>query len=212
LQIGEYFLKFGVYTVDYGLESRMLIRKPLFAGHLLRSRKIRVQIEQSRPRLYRIAFAWCQDYHVAQDVVQEALEKALKHTDRLKQDAALNVWLYRILNNSWRDYCRRHRDFDEFDDCNTPSTDPGPERHQIELQTVRAVRQAVRELPLGFRQVVALIDLEGCSYMEAAQILDVPVGTIMSRVARARKRLRESLLALPSSSQHDAVPKIRRIK
>jgi RNA polymerase sigma-70 factor (ECF subfamily) len=189
-----------------------LIRKPLFGGHLSRSRKIRVQIEQSRPRLYRIAFAWCQDYHVAQDVVQEALEKALRHADRLKQDAALNVWLYRILNNSWRDYCRRHRDFDEFDDSNAPSCDPGPEQLQIELQTARTVRRAVRELPSGFRQVVTLIDLEGCSYMETATILDVPVGTVMSRLARARKRLRQSLLDQQPITQPDSEAKIRRIK
>jgi RNA polymerase sigma-70 factor (ECF subfamily) len=189
----------------------VLIKNLFLNNRLSRLRRIKVQIEQSRPRLYRIAYAWCQDYHVAEDVVQEALEKSLKYADRLKQDSALNVWLYRILNNSWRDYCRRHKDFDEFD-SNSPSTSPGPQEYQIELETARAVRLAVAELPPGFRQVITLVDLEGCSYKETADILDVPAGTVMSRIARARKRLRQSLLDQRSTDQNHSAPKIRRIK
>lgn len=189
----------------------MLIRNLILAGRLSRTRRIRVQIERSRPRLYRIAYLWCQDYHVAQDLVQDTLEKSLNRVGQLKQEAALNVWLYRILNNSWRDYCRRQKDFDEYDG-NTPSNDLGPEQIQINQQTAKAVRQAVGKLSSGFRQVVTLIDLEGCSYVETANILDVPVGTVMSRIARARKRLQESLSEQRPDFRQHSESKIRRIK
>jgi len=170
-----------------------------------------LQIEQNRPRLYRIAYAWCQDYHVAEDLAQEALEKSLKYADQLKQEGLLNVWQYRILNNCWMDFCRRHRDSEELD-TNSPSTSPGPQEYQIAMETVRVVRLAVADLPPGFRQALTLVDLEGFSYMETAQILDVPVGTVTSRIARARKRLRDILVDTQVLDQQISVPKIRRIK
>ncbi|MFO7484116.1 sigma factor-like helix-turn-helix DNA-binding protein, partial [Oceanibaculum nanhaiense] len=81
-------------------------------------------------------------------------------------------------------------------------------------QVVSGVRAAIGTLPLGQRQVLTLVDLEGCSYIEVANILGVPVGTVMSRLCRARRALKESLLDsdLVSRDSDDQNPRIRRIK
>ena len=176
-----------------------------------RRRRLKTLMGQRHSRLYRIAYAWCHDSHVAKDIVQSALEKSLKNINQLKQDDALDVWLYRILNHCWIDYCRGRREFDDFD-VDTPSSEPGPEARQIELETAKKVRLAVKDLTPGFRQVITLVDLQGCSYIETAGILDIPVGTVMSRVARARNRLRASLAELIMQEQRIKVGKVRRIK
>ena len=102
----------------------------------------------------------------------------------------MKAWLYRILSNCWRDHFRRSRDTVDIDDVvlvekDTPDTEH--DRHQI----ISRVRNAIAQLPMGQRQVISLVDLEGCSYIEVAQILDVPIGTVMSRLSRARKALKE---------------------
>lgn len=143
--------------------------------------------------------------------MQAASEKALKNLHRLKQDDALGVWLYRIMNHCWLDHCRQRKDFVEYD-VNMPSQQAGPESCQIELETAIRIRRAVASLEPGFRQVVTLVDLQGCSYIDTARILDIPVGTVMSRVSRARNRLRESLDELVTQERSASVGKIRRIK
>lgn len=143
--------------------------------------------------------------------MQAASEKALKNMHRLKQDDALSVWLYRIMNHCWIDNCRLHKDLVEYD-VDTPSQEAGPESRQVELETANRVRTAVASLDQGFRQVITLVDLQGCSYIDTARILDIPVGTVMSRVSRARNRLRESLIDLVTQERPASVGKIRRIK
>jgi len=188
-----------------------MIKKALFADLSPRRRRLRKKIGQSHEQLYRIAFAWCHDHHMAEDLVQAASEKALKNMHRLKQDGALSVWLYRIMNHCWLDNCRQRKDFVVYD-VNTPSQEAGPESCQIELETANRVRRAVASLEPGFRQVITLVDLQGCSYIDTARILDIPVGTVMSRVSRSRNRLRESLDELVTRERPASVGKIRRIK
>jgi len=87
-----------------------------------------------------------------------------------------------------------------------------PEHATHEDQIAQRVRRAVAALPLAHCQVVTLVDLEGFSYAAVAQILDIPVGTVMSRLSRGRQALREHLLDVAAKSGIDVAAKVRRIK
>ncbi|TCJ13868.1 RNA polymerase sigma factor [Parasulfuritortus cantonensis] len=164
-----------------------------------------------RPRLYRLAYAWCHDGHLADDLTQEALARAIDRAGQLKDEAAFEGWLFAILNNCWRDHLRRCKDCVDVDDIDEAvlAHDATPERLYASRQTGNRVRDAIARLPVGQRQVLTLVDLEECSYAEVATILAIPVGTVMSRLARARRALRDLLQATASAR---VVPLTRRSK
>jgi RNA polymerase sigma-70 factor (ECF subfamily) len=164
-----------------------------------------------RPRLHRLAFAWCHDAALADDLVQEPLTKALARAGQLKAEGAVASWLIAILNNCWRDHLRRvrgHLCLDEAADWPDLHAQ-GPEDTCSQGQLVTSVREAIARLPLGQREVLTLVDFEESSYAEAAAALGIPVGTVMSRLARARAALREQLLQ--GSAERAPVP-LRRVK
>jgi len=169
---------------------------------------MRKRLEESRPHLYRVAYSWCHDANIADDLAQETLSKALRLHHQLREPEALYAWLFRILNNCWQDYLRKRRETVEFNenDFVHPST---PESLVAQQQKVQQVRSAIAQLPPNQRQVVTLIDLEGFSYTEVAEILELPIGTVMSRLCRARKVLVD--LLVPVDGQRYA-GRIRRIK
>jgi RNA polymerase sigma-70 factor (ECF subfamily) len=176
-----------------------------------RSREARQKLEQHRARLYRIAYAWTHSAALADDLVQETLTKALTKFSQLRDPKASEAWLYSILTNCYRDHFRRSRETEDIDDVELVHENT-PESESSQQQVVRQVRRAMARLPEGQRQVVSLVDLEGFSYIEVAEILSVPIGTVMSRLCRARAALKEQLL---SEMQKQAVAmesKIRRIK
>ena len=146
-----------------------------------------------RGNLYRIAYSWCHNPALSDDLVQETLAKALKNSGQLRDPKTVKAWLYRILSNSWRDHFRRSKDTVDVDDVILIESDT-PETNHDRQQVIDRVRSAIAGLPMGQRQVITLVDLEGCTYIEVAQILDVPIGTVMSRLSRARKALKERLL------------------
>jgi len=171
---------------------------------------IKRRLEESRPHLYRVAYSWCHDAYLADDLAQEALTKALRVSHQLREPEALYAWLFRILNNCWQDHLRSRRDMQEFDenDYVHPST---PEMLVTQQQKVMQVRAAIAQLSPNQRQVVTLVDLEGLTYTEVAQILELPIGTVMSRLCRARKILVD-LLVPAESEQRQRTGHIRRIK
>lgn len=135
--------------------------------------------------------------------------KGLKSVHQLKDEAVLEAWLFSILHNCWRDHFRRmHPQADIEEIMELPTDDPTPEQHHAESELVGRVRRAVAVLPLGQRQVVTLVDLEEFSYGAAAQALGIPVGTVMSRLSRARVALRDLLHEVPASV-HVLTPKSR---
>lgn len=180
-----------------------------------RSQEFRKRLEGNRDRLYRIAYSWCHDAALADDLAQEALEKALKKSGPLRDPGALDTWLFSILNNCWRDHFRRSKDTVDIDEIPFTS-DSTPDEEGHKHQVVTAVREAIATLPNGQSQVLTLVDLEGCSYIEVANILGVPVGTVMSRLCRARRALKERLIdseLAPRTSETDPQNhRIRRIK
>ncbi|MCO6412993.1 MAG: RNA polymerase sigma factor [Thiogranum sp.] len=152
------------------------------------NRSLKARIAESRGRLYRVALAWCGDPMLADDLVQEALANGIANSHQLRDDKRLFAWLYSILNNSWRGHLRARKNHDQLDD-ELPSEEAGPRGNCQELEIVCRVRQAVAALPLDQRQVISLVDLEEFSYCEVAEALDIPIGTVMSRLHRARKNL-----------------------
>lgn len=169
-----------------------------------RERRERVeQIEASRARLYRLAFAWCHDAVLADDLAQEALARGLGRLEQLRESARLMGWLCAILHRCWIDHLRARRpDVSDEALAEMASDLPGPDARAERQQTVNRVRAAVAGLPLGQRQVVTLVDLEDCSYAEVAEILAIPIGTVMSRLCRARVALRQVLVEAPAAPRH----------
>lgn len=155
----------------------------------------RRRLEAMRPRLYRLAYAWCHDASLADDLAQETLAKALRRGEQLRDGVALEGWLFAILNNCWRDHLRRRKEFLDVEELDQVvlAHDDGPERLYARRQATSRVRHAIAALPLAQRQVITLVDIEECSYAQVAQVLDVPVGTVMSRLARARQAIKKAL-------------------
>ncbi len=167
-----------------------------FRVPFLHAARLRTRLDEHRPAMFRVAFSWCHDRALAEDLVHDALVKALSQAATLRDPAKLKSWLFVILGNCFRDHLRRlrpHEDIDELDDealCGGSRPDVAHEQAAI----VARVRRAIEALPLGQRQAVTLVDLEGFAYAEVAGILDVPVGTVMSRLSRGRQALRALLL------------------
>ncbi len=166
-------------------------KNPSLLERLGRSRRLRNAICGERERLYRLAWSWSHDQHQAEDLVQETLARALDKLDSLRDEERLTVWLTRIMANLFRDQFRRQRE-DTGQDAE-PITEETPEEATDRSQLVQHTRQAIAALNDDHRQIITLVDLAGFSYADAAQILDVPVGTVMSRLSRARGRLRQLL-------------------
>ncbi|VAW66550.1 hypothetical protein MNBD_GAMMA08-972 [hydrothermal vent metagenome] len=146
------------------------------------------RIECSRAKLYRMAYAWSHDAMLADDLVQEAQMLALQKIEQLKDDAAFDGWIYTILNNVWLGYLRKSRPSEDIDKIIIANSS-SPEHEMLVSQIDLMVRSAMAGLPNAQRQVVSLVDLDGLGYSEVADILQVPIGTVMSRLNRARSAL-----------------------
>ncbi|HET9121872.1 MAG TPA: sigma-70 family RNA polymerase sigma factor [Acidiferrobacteraceae bacterium] len=172
--------------------------------------EFRRNLARNRKRLYRIAYSWTHNAALADDLVQDTMIKALRHQGQLREPEAQAAWLFTILANSYRDHFRRQRDMEDIDDLEL-AADATPETELADTQIQRKVRAAIIQLPEGQRQVVTLVDLEGFSYVEVAQILSIPSGTVMSRLCRGRQALRE--LLLPEFGRKEAGKAVvRRVK
>jgi RNA polymerase sigma-70 factor (ECF subfamily) len=178
---------------------------------MFRSREARQRLEQHRAKLYRIAYAWTHNAALADDLVQETLTKALVKSSQLRDPAASDAWLYSILTNCYRDHFRRSRETEDIDDVELVE-ESTPESASGQRQIIDKVRAAMKRLPDAHRQVVTLVDIEGFSYVEVADILTVPIGTVMSRLCRARAALKEQLLVEMSRPSGATEPKLRRVK
>ena len=168
-------------------------------------------VVNNRERLYRTAYAWTSDPHLADDLVQQTLLKALNNQKQLRDFAAAKGWLFRILANCLTDYRRAKREYLSGDNLEIVDKIT-PENQAGEQQLVQKVRDAVQKLPINHCQVITLVDLEEFSYASVAQILEIPVGTVMSRLCRGRRALREHLIDIkPQETLRPAV-NIKRVK
>ena len=169
-------------------------------------------MKQIRPKLYRVAFSWSHNSALSDDLVQETLIKALKNKNQLRDSAKMNGWLFSILANCWRDHFRQNRTMEDIDELEEHCyiDDANPESDHAQSQIVSRVLEAVSRLPMGQRQVLTLVDLEEFSYVEVAGILSIPVGTVMSRLCRARQALKLLLkeFAPDQSAQHRQIRRV----
>src|SRR5579863_1821466 len=137
----------------------------------------------------------------AEDLVQETYLKGLRGFASFQPGTNFRAWMFRILRNTFLDSRstldrRMTVEIDSEDDAPLLlATSTSPESLLIERSQQNAVRNAIAELPVTFREVLLLCDVEDASYREISEILSIPVGTVMSRLARARKAVRESVLS-----------------
>ncbi len=160
-------------------------------------------VEQFTPRVYALAYRMIGNAEDAQDIAQEAFVRVYHALPRYKGEAAFSTWLYRIVTNVCYDELKRRRrrpapftDMESDDGDSRVETLAGgesPEEAALRLERQRAVQAAIATLPEHFRLVLVLYDLQGCSYQEIADILKQNVGTVKSRLNRARNLLREKL-------------------
>jgi RNA polymerase sigma-70 factor, ECF subfamily len=146
--------------------------------------------------LYNFARWLAQNQNDAEDLVQETYLKALRSFASFEPGTNFRAWIFQILKNTFLGSCsklerRMTLAMDSEEDL--PAASDTPESLLIALSNIDAVRCAIEQLPVIFREVVLLCDVEDASYREIAQILSIPIGTVMSRLARARKMVRASL-------------------
>ena len=158
--------------------------------------------------IYGLLFRLTQDAEEASDLTQETFLSALKAISKFRGEADLKTWLFRIAinesRNRFRWWKRRRRDVTisldvTIGDSETPlsetfsSNAPNPEERALRGERERLLRDALNELPDIFREAVVLCDIEGFTYEEIAQTLEVNIGTVKSRIARGRDELRRKL-------------------
>lgn len=146
-------------------------------------------------RVYRAAYAILRDHEDASDVAQDTFVRAYRSVRRFEVGRPIFPWLYRIARNLALNRIERVRgreqrlpDFDAL-----VATGPGPEEALLADDEAARVRAAVALLPHQHRQIIELNHFQECSYKEIAAILEIPIGTVMSRLYHARRRLREIL-------------------
>ncbi|MEU4247426.1 sigma-70 family RNA polymerase sigma factor [Amycolatopsis sp. NPDC026612] len=155
-------------------------------------------VRQHTPRMYRVALRLTGSAAEAEDVVQEAWLAAWRALPGFRQESAVSTWLYRVVTNSALAVLRRRRPTLSLDDPAPQSTVdsalfaaavPGPEGRVVRAEEVDAVLRAVGRLEVSQRVPLVLRELEGLSYEEVAEVLDVNVGALRSRLHRARVAL-----------------------
>jgi RNA polymerase sigma-70 factor (ECF subfamily) len=161
--------------------------------------------------LYATALRLTRNRADAEDLVQDTFVKALRFSDRFARGTNLKAWLYTILHNTWRNRLRdAARDAVDVDSerVEEAASLPGgpvaletPERILLRESLDADLKAALDELPEAFREAVWLRDVEEFSYAEIAEIVQVPIGTVMSRISRGRRLLFERLQARQGSAQ-----------
>jgi RNA polymerase sigma-70 factor (ECF subfamily) len=149
--------------------------------------------------LYSYALVLSRNQADAEDLVQETCVRALRAMDRLRPDSNAKSWLFTILRNIWLNELRRRKiapnvgdsDSDEYGANRVADSSKDPYAAYLTDSECERVRYAIEQLPVEFREVVLLREYEELSYEEIAAMLQCPVGTVMSRLARARSKLRE---------------------
>ncbi len=159
------------------------------------------ELEALIPRLRRYAHALARHPVRPDDLVQDTLERAWAHRRQWQPNTELRAWLFTILHNTFVSELRRFRvrgyDTDPLDDTGRAANAPIDESVKSQDGAMLDIERALTALPVEQRAVVLLVGLEDLSYREAADVLSIPVGTVMSRLSRGRARLRELMEGAP---------------
>jgi RNA polymerase sigma-70 factor (ECF subfamily) len=163
--------------------------------------------------LYGYAMTLTRDRTEAEDLVQETYLRAVRAANQPAGDGNLKAWLFVIMRNAWLNVIRhRHNggrifEFETDEPAAGTATDTASNPHVVYLRKLEReqVREAIEKLPDAYREIVVLRDIEGFSYQEIATVLNCPAGTVMSRLGRARAKLREVL------SRRNGIAKVHRL-
>lgn len=155
-------------------------------------------------RLYNFACWLTQDRHEAEDLVQETYAKALKGFSSFEPGTNFRAWIYKILRNAFLNSRTGLKTaaimpLDAEDEGASPVVEETPESILLQRSERELVQRALEQLPVAHREVLLLCEVEEMSYQEIATTLSVPVGTVMSRLSRARQALRAQVQKLQSS-------------
>lgn len=175
-----------------------------------------INLTEHLDALYSYAIALSKRRTEAEDLVQETCLRAIRAMNRLRPGSNLKSWLFTILRNVWFNELRQRRSAPEIvelaaDDAfsnSFASTAKDPYADYADHAERERVRAAIETLPVEFREIILLREYEELSYLEIAEVLECPPGTVMSRLARARWRLRDLLLStstVPAPTGRDAV-------
>lgn len=157
------------------------------------------QVAQYIPRLRRYARALTGERVAADDLVQDTLERAWNKLHLWRDGSDLRAWLFTIMHNLFVNQVRR-RAADRFVSLDGDAMELQEPAPQTDMLEIRDLDTALRSLPEEQREVLLLISLEQLSYDETAKTLGIPIGTVMSRLSRARERLRRSMTGLPETA------------
>lgn len=157
-------------------------------------------MEAHERRMYAVALRMCGNREDAQDCLQEAMLRVYRAISGFKGQSSFGTWVYRITMNTCLDELRRKKNkqstsLDNLLDMGWSPVDEGntPEQHALKAETRSCLHSAIHALPDDMRSAIVLRDIQGLSYEEIAQTLDINVGTIKSRISRGREKLREKL-------------------
>ena len=151
---------------------------------------------QHRKGVVNVAYRMCGDTHLAEDMAQEAFIRAWQKLTSYKPRSPFRNWLYRIVTNATLDALRRERETVDIDAYPLAGPGKGLEASIEARDRAELVQRAVLALPFSSRGVLVLREYEGLSYKEISETLDIPIGTVMSRLNYARQRLSADLAPL----------------
>lgn len=153
--------------------------------------------------VFNIAYGMLSDYEDASDAAQEVFIKIYRGLPSFREQASFTTWMYRICSNVCSDMLRKRQrrgmqisiddDGPENPAAELPASEPGPDERLEQNERQRAVRDAIASLRNEYREIIVYCDIEQMSYDETAKILRCPVGTVKSRLNRARNALRKKL-------------------
>ena len=149
-----------------------------------------------RQAVVNVVYRLCGDSHLAEDMAQEAFIRAWKKLPDYKPFTPFRYWIYRIATNAALDVLRREKEMLNVDQMQIATDHAGLEDRVSQSESAHQVQQAIQSLPPASRCVVVLREYEGLSYQEIADSLEIPIGTVMSRLSYARGILRQSLAHL----------------
>jgi RNA polymerase sigma-70 factor, ECF subfamily len=158
--------------------------------------RARPDLIEHLPRLRRYARALTGDVNRADDLVQDTLERALAKLDLWQPGSDLRAWLFTLMHNLFVNQIRVRR---PPETAMEDALDEPVSGGQMEALAARDIQDALARLPDEQRAVLLLVGLEQFAYSEAAQVLGVPTGTVMSRLSRARERMRQMLAGEPAN-------------
>ena len=159
--------------------------------------------------LYGYAMTLTRDATEAEDLVQETYLRATTAANQPQANGNLKAWLFVIMRNAWLNQLRHNQSGPRFVELETNDQpeDAGGNPHVVYLRKLEReqVRAAIEKLPDAYREIVVLRDIEGFTYQEISTVLDCPAGTVMSRLGRARAKLRAALAGWQPQTRAKAV-------